>query len=123
MPSNPRPGKKTCCPITISAPQPRARGGNFGGPGLCGALLALRRASSVPAMFQLDDLNTCAPDAFAAALGEIFEHSPWVAQAAGPRRPFPTVAALHDAMMAVIRAAPADRKLAFLQAHPELGSK
>jgi 2-oxo-4-hydroxy-4-carboxy-5-ureidoimidazoline decarboxylase len=74
-------------------------------------------------MFQLDDLNSCAPDAFAAALGEIFEHSPWVAQAAAPRRPFPTVAALHDAMMAVIRAAPADRKLAFLQAHPELGSK
>jgi 2-oxo-4-hydroxy-4-carboxy-5-ureidoimidazoline decarboxylase len=74
-------------------------------------------------MFQLDDLNTCAPDAFAAALGEIFEHSPWVAQAAAPRRPFPSVAALHDAMMAVIRAAPSGGKLAFLQAHPELGSK
>jgi 2-oxo-4-hydroxy-4-carboxy-5-ureidoimidazoline decarboxylase len=74
-------------------------------------------------MFQLDDLNSCPPDAFAAALGEIFEHSPWVAEAATPQRPFPTVAALHDAMMAVIRAAPADRKLAFLQAHPELGSK
>jgi 2-oxo-4-hydroxy-4-carboxy-5-ureidoimidazoline decarboxylase len=74
-------------------------------------------------MFQLDDLNSCPPVAFAAALGEIFEHSPWVAEAATRQRPFPTVAALHDAMMAVIRAAPADRKLAFLQAHPELGSK
>lgn len=74
-------------------------------------------------MFQLDDLNSCTPDAFAAALGEIFEHSPWVAQTAAARRPFPTVAALHDAMVAVIQAAPADRKLAFLQAHPELGSK
>jgi 2-oxo-4-hydroxy-4-carboxy-5-ureidoimidazoline decarboxylase len=74
-------------------------------------------------MFQLEYLNTCAPDAFAAALGEIFEHSPWVAEAAAARRPFTTVAALHDAMVAVIRAAPADRKLAFLQAHPELGSK
>jgi 2-oxo-4-hydroxy-4-carboxy-5-ureidoimidazoline decarboxylase len=74
-------------------------------------------------MFQLDYLNTCPGDAFAAALGEIFEHSPWVAEAAAARRPFPTVAALHDSMMAMIRAAPADRKLAFLQAHPELGSK
>jgi 2-oxo-4-hydroxy-4-carboxy-5-ureidoimidazoline decarboxylase len=74
-------------------------------------------------MFQLDYLNTCAPDAFVTALGEIFEHSPWVAEAAAVRRPFPTVAALHDAMVAVIRAAPAERKLAFLQAHPELGSK
>ena len=74
-------------------------------------------------MFQLDDLNSCARDAFVAALGEIFEHSPWVAQAAAARRPFPTVAALHDAMVEAVRAAPADRKLAFLQAHPELGSK
>ena len=74
-------------------------------------------------MFQLDYLNTCAPDAFAAALGEIFEHSPWVAEAAAARRPFPTVAALHDAMVAAVRSAPLDRKLAFLKAHPELGSK
>jgi 2-oxo-4-hydroxy-4-carboxy-5-ureidoimidazoline decarboxylase len=74
-------------------------------------------------MFQLDYLNTCAPDAFAAALGEIFEHSPWVAEAAAARRPFPTVTALHDAMVAAVRSAPPDRKLAFLKAHPELGSK
>jgi 2-oxo-4-hydroxy-4-carboxy-5-ureidoimidazoline decarboxylase len=74
-------------------------------------------------MFQLDYLNTCAPDAFVTALGEVFEHSPWVAEAAAARRPFPTVAALHDAMVAAVRAAPAERKLAFLRAHPELGSK
>jgi 2-oxo-4-hydroxy-4-carboxy-5-ureidoimidazoline decarboxylase len=74
-------------------------------------------------MFQLDYLNTCTPDAFVAALGEVFEHSPWVAQGAATRRPFPTVAALHHAMVEVVRAAPADEKLAFLQAHPELGSK
>jgi 2-oxo-4-hydroxy-4-carboxy-5-ureidoimidazoline decarboxylase len=74
-------------------------------------------------MFQLDYLNTCAPDSFAAALGEIFEHSPWVAQAAAIRRPFLTVAALHDAMVEAVRTAPAERKLTFLQAHPELGSK
>jgi 2-oxo-4-hydroxy-4-carboxy-5-ureidoimidazoline decarboxylase len=74
-------------------------------------------------MFQLDDLNSCTPAAFAAALGEIFEHSPWVAQGAAAGRPFPTVTALHDAMMAVVRAAPSDRQLAFVLAHPELGSK
>ena len=74
-------------------------------------------------MFQLDYLNTCTPEAFAAALGDIFEHSPWVAQGAVAKRPFPTVTALHDAMMVVVRAAPADRQLAFVLAHPELGSK
>ncbi len=74
-------------------------------------------------MFQLDYLNTCAPEDFVSALGEIFEHSPWVAQGAEARRPFPTIAALHDAMVEVVRSAPPERKLAFLQAHPELGSK
>ncbi len=74
-------------------------------------------------MFQLATLNTCPVDAFVAAVGEIFEHSAWVAEGVAGRRPFPTVAALHEAMMAVVRAAPADRQLAFLQAHPELGSK
>jgi 2-oxo-4-hydroxy-4-carboxy-5-ureidoimidazoline decarboxylase len=74
-------------------------------------------------MFHLDYLNTCAPDAFTAALGEIFEHSPWVAQAASAKRPFASVAALHAAMVDAVLAAPADRQLAFLQAHPELGSK
>jgi 2-oxo-4-hydroxy-4-carboxy-5-ureidoimidazoline decarboxylase len=74
-------------------------------------------------MLQLDYLNTCAPEAFTVALGEIFEHSPWVAQAAATGRPFPTVAALHGGMMDTVRAAPADRQLVFLQGHPELGSK
>jgi 2-oxo-4-hydroxy-4-carboxy-5-ureidoimidazoline decarboxylase len=74
-------------------------------------------------MFQLDYLNTCTPEEFTAALGEIFEHSPWVAQSATTRRPFPTVGALHGGMMEAVRSAPADRQLAFLQAHPELGSK
>jgi 2-oxo-4-hydroxy-4-carboxy-5-ureidoimidazoline decarboxylase len=74
-------------------------------------------------MFHLDYLNTCTPDAFTAALGEIFEHSPWVAQAASAKRPFGGVAALHAAMMDAVRAAPAERQFGFLQAHPELGSK
>jgi 2-oxo-4-hydroxy-4-carboxy-5-ureidoimidazoline decarboxylase len=58
-------------------------------------------------MFQLDYLNTCTAETFEAALGEIFEHSPWVAQGAVAKRPFPTVTGLHDAMMAVVRVTPA----------------
>ena len=70
-------------------------------------------------MAQLDYLNNCAPEAFTAVRGEIFEHSPWVVQAAVARRPFARVAAFHDAMMDAVRAAPAWRRPAFLQAHPE----
>jgi 2-oxo-4-hydroxy-4-carboxy-5-ureidoimidazoline decarboxylase len=74
-------------------------------------------------MPHLDYLNTCPRDAFMAALGDIFEHSPWVAEAAFPVRPFPTVAALHDAMVAAVRQAPRDQQIAFVRAHPELGGK
>jgi 2-oxo-4-hydroxy-4-carboxy-5-ureidoimidazoline decarboxylase len=71
----------------------------------------------------LDHLNSLAASGFAAALGDIFEHAAWVAEGAAGQRPFATVAALHDAMMAVVRAAPRDQLLAFLRGHPELGGK
>jgi 2-oxo-4-hydroxy-4-carboxy-5-ureidoimidazoline decarboxylase len=73
--------------------------------------------------FQLDSLNLLAPDAFVAAVGDVFEHAPWVAQAAAAQRPFASVAALHDAMLRAVRKAAPERQLAFIRAHPELGSR
>lgn len=60
--------------------------------------------------------------AFEAAFGPVFEHAPWVAAAAWDARPFPDADALHQACIAVLAAAPAERRLAFLNAHPELGA-
>jgi 2-oxo-4-hydroxy-4-carboxy-5-ureidoimidazoline decarboxylase len=71
----------------------------------------------------LEYLNTCARDAFVSALGDIFEHASWVAEAAFRFRPFATVAGLHDAMMEAVRKAPREQQLAFVRGHPELGSK
>jgi 2-oxo-4-hydroxy-4-carboxy-5-ureidoimidazoline decarboxylase len=68
-------------------------------------------------------LNTMSAQAFVAALGEVFEHAPWVADAAANGRPYPTVAALHQAMLGAVRSQPADRQLAFIAGHPELGSR
>lgn len=65
-------------------------------------------------------LNRGDRDAFVARLGGVFEHAAWVAEAAWPARPFADVAGLHAAMMAAVRAAPAPRRLAFLNNHPEL---
>ena len=65
-------------------------------------------------------LNAAEPAAFVASLGSVFEHSPWVAEAVAGQRPFASVQALHEAMLAVIRAQPADRLRAFLSVHPEL---
>ncbi len=71
----------------------------------------------------LDHLNTLGPAAFAETLGDVFEHAPWVAEGVTAQRPFATIAAVHDAMMAVVQSAPHDRQLAFLRGHPELGGK
>ena len=57
-------------------------------------------------MIALDALNAMDRAAFVAAVGDIFEHAPWVAQRAWPGRPFAGVAALHDAMMQAVRDAP-----------------
>jgi len=71
----------------------------------------------------LDTLNACPGNAFVAALSEVFEHAPWVAEEAFSRRPFATVAALHNAMVDALRQAGAERQSAVIRAHPELGSK
>lgn len=74
-------------------------------------------------LFTLDSLNSLPLPAFSGAVGDVFEHASWVADAVFGYRPFETVSALHDAMMGVVRASPAERQLAFIRAHPELGSK
>ena len=71
----------------------------------------------------LEDLNTQTPEAFVETFSGIYEHSPWVAEAAVPKRPFQSVEALGDAMQASVEAASHDQKLALLRAHPELAGK
>jgi 2-oxo-4-hydroxy-4-carboxy-5-ureidoimidazoline decarboxylase len=71
----------------------------------------------------LDSLNAADPAAFVGAVGDVFEHAPWVAERALAARPFASVAGLHDAMMQALRAAPPEQQLAFLRGHPELAGK
>src|SRR5215510_13499612 len=71
----------------------------------------------------LEALNAMPASSFVAALDKAFEHAPWVAEVAAEGRPYPTVAALHDAMMQAVREAPPDRLRAFIGGHPELGSR
>jgi xanthine dehydrogenase D subunit len=58
-----------------------------------------------------------------AELGALFEHSPWVAEAAWRKRPFRTVAELEAAFEAAIRDAPRERQLELILAHPELAGR
>ncbi|TVR07221.1 MAG: 2-oxo-4-hydroxy-4-carboxy-5-ureidoimidazoline decarboxylase [Spirochaetaceae bacterium] len=68
-------------------------------------------------------LNQTDRDTFVRLLGGIFEHSPWVAEAAFAQRPFRDVEHLHHAMCAAVSAAPPDQRLALIQAHPDLAGK
>lgn len=71
----------------------------------------------------LDAINRMDRDAFVAALGSTFEHSPWVAESAWQARPFASVDAVHDAMIGVVQRAPRQQQIAFLCGHPELAGK
>lgn len=71
----------------------------------------------------LDDLNRADDEAFVAALGDIYEHSPWVAERSLAKRPFATVAALADALAAAVAGASEVEKLALVRAHPDLAGK
>ena len=54
-----------------------------------------------------DEINHLSREAFVARFGAVFEHSPWVAEAAWDHhRPFRDRAALHAAMCALVRAHP-----------------
>lgn len=72
---------------------------------------------------RLAEANSLPKDAFIAQFGGVFEHSPWVAERAWPRRPFATRDALHAAMREVVAAASGDEQLALIRAHPELAGR
>lgn len=63
---------------------------------------------------------------FVAAFGHVFEHSPWIAEAAfdaGLPTDADTAEGLHRALVAVLRPAPAEPKLALIEAHPDLAGR
>jgi 2-oxo-4-hydroxy-4-carboxy-5-ureidoimidazoline decarboxylase len=69
------------------------------------------------------DLNACSKDDFVAALANIFEYSPWIAEQVASVRPFAGVRQLFDAMKAVVDRAPYELRLALIKGHPDLANK
>ena len=72
---------------------------------------------------KLSELNACGKDDFVAALGNIFEYSPWIAEQAASMRPFAGVQQLFVAMKAAVDRAPVEARLALIKAHPDLANK
>jgi 2-oxo-4-hydroxy-4-carboxy-5-ureidoimidazoline decarboxylase len=69
----------------------------------------------------LAEINAADQRAFVAAVGWVFEHSPWVAERAWSAGPFTSLDHLHQVMAGVALAATAEEQLALLRAHPDLG--
>jgi len=74
-------------------------------------------------MPSLADINSLDRAAFVAKLGHLFEHSPWVADETWPKKPFRDAARLHAELCAVMRAAPREKQLALVRAHPDLAGR
>jgi 2-oxo-4-hydroxy-4-carboxy-5-ureidoimidazoline decarboxylase len=71
----------------------------------------------------LSDLNASSKGDFVAALANIFEHSPWIAEQVASARPFAGVKQLFDAMKAAVDRAPSELRLALIKAHPDLANR
>ncbi len=68
----------------------------------------------------LSEINGLNREEFIRVAGPVFEHSPWIADVAATQRPFPTRAALHTAMCAIVQNAGEEKQLALIRAHPDL---
>ncbi|MBE9141071.1 2-oxo-4-hydroxy-4-carboxy-5-ureidoimidazoline decarboxylase [Nodosilinea sp. LEGE 07088] len=73
--------------------------------------------------YTLDQLNTMTEAEFVAAIGPAFEATPTIAAQVWPQRPFRSVAELHRAMVAIVRALDPEAKLTLIKAHPDLGTR
>ncbi len=71
----------------------------------------------------LSDLNTIGKAEFVAALANVVEYSPWIAETIAAQRPFAGINALHDAIKAAIQGAEPETQLALIRAHPDLANK
>src|SRR5437867_12885913 len=68
----------------------------------------------------LAEVNSLSRHEFVRVIGPVFEHSPWIAEAAWPKRPFASVEQLHQALAETVRDAGEEKQLALIRAHPDL---
>lgn len=68
----------------------------------------------------LSEINGLSREDFVRVIGPVFEQSPWIAETAAQQRPFPTRAALHAAMCAIVQSAGEAMQLDLIRAHPDL---
>ena len=71
----------------------------------------------------LEELSGLGLAGFVRQLGDVFEHSPWVAERGFGGRPFADADSLLDALVKVVQEANPAEQTALLRAHPDLAGK
>ena len=72
---------------------------------------------------QLDTLNELDQAQFTEALGDIFEHSPWIPALTWEKRQFTGFKDLHGKLTETVEEATESQQLALIRAHPDLAGK
>lgn len=72
------------------------------------------------ARLSLAQVNRLSQAGFTDRFGGVYEHASWIAEKAWSARPFGSFHDLHEAMVTVMRDAPAGMQLDLMCAHPEL---
>jgi 2-oxo-4-hydroxy-4-carboxy-5-ureidoimidazoline decarboxylase len=65
-------------------------------------------------------LNSLSAEEFIRIVGPVFEHSPWIAEAIWPQRPFAGLGELHQALCQTVADAGEEWQVQLIQAHPDL---
>ena len=71
----------------------------------------------------LGEVNALSKEEFVARFGSLYEHSPWVAEAASKERPFADLPRMHGAFERAVLDAPPEQRLPLIKAHPDLAGK
>ena len=74
-------------------------------------------------MRTVTEINSLSRDEFVRLIGSVFEQSPWIANAAWPKRPFASREALHAALCEIVACAGAEKQLALIRSHPDLAGR
>lgn len=74
-------------------------------------------------MLTLQQLNQTTTNEFVKLLGDVFEHSSWIAEKASAYKPFYSLLDLYQHLISIVKNASSDEKLNLIKAHPRLGFK
>ena len=83
----------------------------------------MQLATSPATPLTLSYLNQAPVAEFVRQLGDLYEHSPWIAEAAASQRPFSSQQQLLETMQQILAQADQASLLALIRAHPELAGR